>query len=188
MPPTQPEPRPARRIIFRGLKIDLALETVTRADGTTAEREVVIHPGAVALVPMVDRDHVCLVKNERYAVGQTLLEVPAGTIDPGETPDQTAARELAEETGYRAGRIIQVRHWFVSPGVMNERMFLYLCEDLSPGPTNHQLDERLQTVIVPWPDALAMAHDGRIEDAKTMLALFLCDRLRNPSPAPGALA
>ena len=71
---------------------------------------------------------------------------------------------------------------------MNERMFLYLCEDLRPGPTNHQLDERLQTVVVPWSDALAMAHDGRIQDAKTMLALFLCDRLRNLGPAPTALA
>ena len=188
MPPTQPEPRPARRIVFRGLKIELALETVTLADGTTAEREVVIHPGAVALVPMVDRDHVCLVRNQRYAVGQTLVEVPAGTIDPGETPGETAGRELAEETGYRAGRIIQVCHWFVSPGVMNERMFLYLCEDLRPGPTNHQLDEQLQTVIVPWSDALAMIHDGRIQDAKTMLALFLCDRLRNLGSPPAALA
>jgi ADP-ribose pyrophosphatase len=177
-----------RRIVFRGLKIELALEAVTLADGTTAEREVVIHPGAVALVPMVDRDHVCLVKNHRYAVGQTLLEVPAGTIDPGESPDQTAARELAEETGYRAGRIIQIHRWFVSPGVMNERMFLYLCEDLRPGPTSHQLDEQLQTVVVPWSEALAMAHDGRIEDAKTLLALFLCDRLRNLGPAPAAPA
>ena len=81
------------------------MQPVALADGTIAEREVVVHRGAVALVPMVDRDHVCLVENERYAVGKTLLEVPAGTIDPGESPDQTAARELAEETGYRAGRI-----------------------------------------------------------------------------------
>ena len=93
----------SRRVIFRGLKIDLALQAVELADGSRADREVVVHRGAVALVPMVDEEHVCLIKNHRYAVGKTLLEVPAGTIDPGETPAQTAERELAEETGYSRG-------------------------------------------------------------------------------------
>ena len=176
---TNPEPPlPARRVIYRGLKIDLALQPVRLADGAVADREVVLHRGAVALVPMVDADHVCLVTNDRHAVGETLLEVPAGTIDEGETPDQTAPRELAEETGYHAERITFLRSWYVSPGVMNERMFLYLCEVLTPGPTDHQPDERLETRIVAWTEALAMVHDGRISDAKTMLALLLCDRLR----------
>jgi ADP-ribose pyrophosphatase len=168
-------PQSARRIVFRGLKIDLALQSVVLADGTSADREVVVHRGAVALVPMVDENHVCLVRNDRHAVGVKLLEVPAGTIDLGETPDQTAERELAEETGYRAGRITRIRDWFVSPGVMTERMFLYLCENLQPGPTDHQPDERLQTLILPWDDALAMAHNGQIRDAKSILALLLCD-------------
>jgi len=172
------EPSPSRRVIYRGKKIDLALQSVRLADGSLAEREVVLHPGAVALVPMVDADHVCLVSNDRYAVGETLLEVPAGTIDEGESPDRTAARELAEETGYRAGKITLLRWWHVSPGVMNERMFLYLCEDLTPGPTDHQPDERLETQIVPWPEALAMVQDGRIRDAKTMLAILLCEQSR----------
>jgi ADP-ribose pyrophosphatase len=175
---------PTRRIIYRGLKIDLALQPVRLADGTFAEREVVVHRGAVALVPMVDRDRVCLVRNERHAVGETLLEVPAGTIDEGETPDQTAARELVEETGFRAGRITFVREWFVSPGVMTERMFLYLCEDLTPGPTRHQLDERLEAVIVPWDEAVTMARDGRIHDAKSILALLICDELKSARPSP----
>jgi ADP-ribose pyrophosphatase len=170
-----------RRIIYKGRKIDLALQPVVLADGTTAEREVVLHRGAVALVPLVDDQHVCLVRNHRYAVDQTLLEVPAGTIDPGESPDQTAERELVEETGYHAGRIRRIREWYVSPGVMNERMYLYLCEELRPGPVRHQPDERLQVVILPWNDALAMVDDGRIEDAKTLLALTICDRLRGSS-------
>lgn len=170
-----------RRVIYRGLKIDLALQKVGLRDGTTAEREVVLHRGAVALVPMVDLDHVCLLKNRRYAIDRTLLEVPAGTIDPGELPDQTAERELLEETGYHAGRIRHIRDWYVSPGVMDERMYLYLCEDLRPGPVAHQLDEELQPVIVPWEEAMAMAEDGRIEDAKTLLALMICDRLRRRS-------
>jgi len=174
--PTRPQP--ARRVVFRGLKIDLALQGVILADGTSAEREVVVHRGAVALVPMVDENHVCLVRNVRHAVGETLLEVPAGTIDEGEAPDQTAGRELAEETGYRAGRITRIRDWYVSPGVMTERMFLYLCEDLRPGPTDHQPDERLQTVILPWDDALALAHNGQIRDAKSILAILITDYLR----------
>src|SRR5262249_54454255 len=112
---------------------------------------------------------------------KVLLEVPAGTIDPGETPDQAAARELGEETGYRAGRMVRLREWFVSPGVMDERMFLFLCEELHPGPTEQQADERLKPVILPRDEAIRMVYDGRIEDAKTMLALLLCDQhLRRP--------
>jgi ADP-ribose pyrophosphatase len=168
----------ARRLIYRGRKIDLVLQAVPLADGTHAEREVVVHRGAVALVPMVDREHVCLVENERYAVGKTLLEVPAGTIDVGESPEQTAERELREETGYRAGSIRRLRDWYVSPGVMTERMYLFLCEDLQPGPAHLEPDERIRTVIVPWEQAIAMIEDGRIEDAKSMLALTICDRLR----------
>jgi ADP-ribose pyrophosphatase len=168
-----------RRVIYRGRKIDLALQSVRLSDGSVAEREVVVHRGAVALVPMVDRDHVCLVENHRYTVDRTLLEVPAGTIDRGESPDATAERELAEETGYHAGRITRVGEWLVSPGVMNERMYLYLCEDLVPGPTEHQPDERLKPVIVAWDEAVRMVHEGRFEDAKTMLAILLCDRLRD---------
>ncbi len=172
------ETQTGRRVIYRGRKIDLALQPVRLLDGSTADREVVVHRGAVALVPMVDRDHVCLIKNYRYAVGRTLLEIPAGTLDPGESPDDTAPRELAEETGYRAGSIRRVADWLVSPGVMDERMYLYLCEDLQPGPTDHQPDERLEPVIVPWSEALRMALVGEIDDAKTKLALLLLDRLR----------
>jgi ADP-ribose pyrophosphatase len=171
-----------RRILFRGRKIELALQQVALRDGTVAEREVVLHRGAVALVPMVDSGHVCLVRNRRYTVDRTLLEVPAGTIDPDESPDRTAERELLEETGYQAGRIRRLREWYVSPGVMNERMYLYLCEDLRPGPVRPELDEDLETVIVPWEEAMVMADDGRIEDAKTLLALMICERLRRSPP------
>jgi ADP-ribose pyrophosphatase len=172
------EPSPPRRLIYHGLKIDLALQSVLLADGTYADREVIVHRGAVALVPMVDDRHVCLVENRRYSVGKMLLEVPAGTIDLGESPEQTAVRELQEETGFRAGEIRRVRDWYVSPGVITERMYLFLCKNLEPGPPHLELDERLKTVIVPWEQALAMVEDGRIEDAKTMLALMICDRLK----------
>ncbi len=176
-----PAATPDRRIIYRGRKIDLALQSVGLADGSTAHREVILHRGAVAMVPMLDADHVCLVRNERYTVGRVLLEVPAGTIDPGESPDETATRELTEETGYRAGRIARIFEWFVSPGVMNEKMYLYLCEDLISGSTAHQPDENLESEVVAWDEAVRMVRDGRIEDAKTMLAILLCDGLRHTS-------
>jgi ADP-ribose pyrophosphatase len=169
-----PVPAPERRLIYRGRKIDLALQSVVLADGTTAQREVVVHRGAVALVPMVDAGHICLVENRRYAVGRTLLEVPAGTIDVGENPEQTAARELAEETGYHARTLTRVRDWFVSPGVFTERMYLFRCEDLEPGPPRHEPDETLKPVVVSCDEALEMVRDGRIEDAKSMLAILFC--------------
>ncbi len=170
---------PDRRVIYQGRKIDLALQAVRLADGSTAEREVVVHRGAVALLPMVDRDHVCLLRIYRYAVGRSLWEVPAGTIDPGESPDATAPRELTEETGYVAGRITRLADWLVSPGVMTERMYLYLCEDLTPGPTAHQPDERIEPVVLPWDLARSMVDNGRIEDAKSILAILLWDRRRD---------
>ena len=176
---------PTRRVIYRGTKIDLALQPIRLADGSLADREVVVHRGAVALIPMVDADHVCLLRTFRYAVGRDLIELPAGTIDEGESPDSTAPRELAEETGYRAGVITRIAEWFVSPGVLNERMHVYLCENLTPGPTDHQPDERLVPLVIPWTEAVAMALDGRIEDAKSRLAILLCDRRRATGSTPG---
>ena len=107
-----------------------------------------------------------------------MIEVPAGTIDANEPPEVTAPRELTEETGYTAGRIEKVAEWFVSPGVMNERMYLFVCRDLVAGERDLELDEQLETLIVTWDEAFAMVADGRIEDAKTILALHLGQKYR----------
>ena len=177
-----PDERPDDRVLYRGRKIDLALRPVPMADGTIDEREVVIHRGAVALLPILEGGRICLVRNRRYAVGRRLLEIPAGTIEPGEHPDACASRELAEETGYRADRITLLTSWWVSPGLFTERMHLILCEGLRPGPPAPEADEDIEPIDIPISEALAMVDDGRIDDAKTMLALLLWGRLR-PSPS-----
>ncbi len=167
-----------RRVLYVGRRIQLAIDSIALADGGCVEREVVVHPGAVAIIPLVDADHVCLVRNRRHTVGQTLLELPAGTRESGEDPDVTAARELAEETGYRAGRLRRLIEFFVSPGVLTERMFLYVAEGLTPGGQSLDAGEELRPEIVPWQSALDMVEAGVIQDAKSIVGLLYWDRLR----------
>ncbi|MCI0462232.1 MAG: NUDIX hydrolase [Gemmataceae bacterium] len=175
----------AREIVFAGRKIQVAIETDIAPDGTPVRREVILHPGAVAVLPLVDEDHVCLIRNRRVAVGETLLEIPAGTLEPPEPPEETAVRELAEETGYRAARWRKLREFYPSPGILSERMYLFVASELTPGPMRLEKDEELVPQVVPWEQALVWALDGTIQDAKTLVALLLWDRLRKPGE-PGA--
>ncbi|MFM8497080.1 MAG: NUDIX domain-containing protein [Planctomycetia bacterium] len=146
--------------------------------GTAGVREVVEHPGSVVVVPLVAPDRVCLVDVVRVAVGTTLLELPAGTLDREETLAAAAARELAEETGYRAGRITPLGGFWMSPGILRERMHLFVAEDLEPGPQALEPGEQIRTRVVPWSEAIEMCRDGRIEDAKTVAGLLLVDARR----------
>ncbi len=150
-------------------------------DGTMHSRETVVHPGAAVLLPLLAPDTVCLIRNYRIAVDQELIELPAGTIEPPEDPLTTAARELSEETGFRAGTITKIHEFLVSPGILNERMHLYLATDLTPGATAREHGEQIQNLIVPWDEALAMIDDRRIRDAKTIVGLLFYDRLRQKS-------
>jgi ADP-ribose pyrophosphatase len=168
----------SRQIVFRGRKFEVAVEPVVLPDGQAVRREVVLHRGAVALLALPDPEHVCLLRNQRYAVSETLLEVPAGTLEPGEEPERAAVRELAEETGYRAGRWRKLAEFYPSPGVLSEKMYLFLAEDLTPGPMQAEPGEQLEPQVVAWRDAVAWCLDGTIRDAKTLVAVLLWDRLR----------
>ena len=170
-----------RRIVFRGRKIQVAMESETLPDGTVVERDVVLHPGAVAILPLVDADHVCLVRNQRPIVGARLIEIPAGTLEPGEAPDAAAIRELAEETGYRAARWQKLGEFFPSPGVLSERTHLYLASELTPGTMQLEAGEELVPETVSLSDAMRWVLDGTIRDAKTLIALLLFERLRPTS-------
>jgi ADP-ribose pyrophosphatase len=167
-----------RELIYKGRKIQLARDTIPGPDGGLIDRDVILHPGAAAILALLDQDHVCLLENERPIVGETLLEIPAGTLDPGESPELAARRELAEETGYRARSWKKLAEFFPSPGVLSERTHLYLARDLTPGARQLERDENLEPKIVAWNDAVRGALDGTIHDAKTLVAILLWDRFR----------
>src|SRR4051812_31287497 len=140
-------------------------------------REIVRHPGAVVILPLLDDGRVCLIRNFRISVKQTLIELPAGTLEPGEEPIKNAERELIEETGYRAKKLEQLHAFYLSPGILDERMHLFLATGLTAGETALEPGEEIENLIVPWEEAVQMAVDGRIQDAKSIVGLFLVDRL-----------
>jgi ADP-ribose pyrophosphatase len=148
------------------------------ADGREHVHESVQHPGAVAIVPMVDDQRVCLIRNVRTAVGQTLIELPAGTLEPNEPPLETARRELSEETGYEAARIEPVCQFFMSPGILNERMHLFVATGLTPGSPHRESGEEIDNLVVRWDEALAMCRRGEIQDAKSLVGILLYDQMR----------
>jgi ADP-ribose pyrophosphatase len=156
------------------------VEEVTRQlpEGKSRTRAIVRHPGAVAIIPMVDADHVCLIANYRVSVAQTLLEIPAGTLEANETPLATAHRELLEETGYRAGKLEPFATFFLAPGILDERMHIFLAEQLTCGDTAREVGEEIENRILPWDEALALIHRGEIHDAKTIAALLMYDQQR----------
>jgi ADP-ribose pyrophosphatase len=151
---------------------------LTSPAGEEIEREVVVHPGAVAIIPMVDAEHVCLIRNFRIAVGKTLIEVPAGTLEPNEPPIETARRELIEETGYTAGRMEPVTKFYMSPGIQNELMHCFVATELTLGDAHREAGEEIQNLVVAWDEAMAMLDRGEIEDSKSIAALLVYDRLR----------
>src|SRR5262249_33513202 len=112
------------------------------------------------------------------SVEATLWEVPAGTLEPGEAPEVCAPRELAEETGYQAGRWRKLAEFYTSPGILTERMVLFQAEELTAGAMHPEADEELEPKVISWKDALTWALDGTIRDGKTLVALLLGDRLR----------
>jgi ADP-ribose pyrophosphatase len=147
-------------------------------NGRTVTHQVVTHPGAVTIIPILDGNRVCLIRNYRVAVGRTLIELPAGTIDNNEPPAETAKRELQEETGFRATRWRELPPFWMSPGILNERMHLFVAEGLTEGATAREPGEEIDNLIVPWDEAVAMAERGEIEDAKSLVGILQWERMR----------
>jgi ADP-ribose pyrophosphatase len=138
--------------------------------------DIIVHPGAAVILPVLDDGRLVLVRNYRVAVDQELIELPAGTLDEGEDPRTCAARELAEETGYRAGRIEPLVSFFSTPGILTERMYTFVASELTAGPTALEAGEQIRPATMTLGEALDAIGGGRIRDGKTILALLYYDR------------
>jgi ADP-ribose pyrophosphatase len=165
------------RRIFSGRIIEVRVDEVRLSDGRCATREVVEHPGAVAIVPLMEDGRALLVRQYRLPAGQFLLEVPAGTMREGEAPEQCARRELEEEVGFCAGRMIHLASFYTAPGFCTEMMHCYLCRDLSQTRPAPDLDERIEVEPVPISRAGQMARKGLIRDAKTIVSILLAEEI-----------
>jgi ADP-ribose pyrophosphatase len=171
-----------RRTLLETRRFTVAEVTVPRPDGESASCVFVEHPGAVAILPMVDDNHVCLIHSRRLTVDQTLVEVPAGTREPNESPLEGARRELEEETGYRAAHWEKLAEFYTSPGILTERMHVYLATGLTAGPPRREANEEIENLVVTWDDALAMIDRGEIVDGKTIVALLAYERRLRATP------
>lgn len=172
-PASPPEPTLLTASRFRVVAV-----RQTTSTGGERTREIVRHPGAVVLLPLVDDDHVCLIRNFRISINQTLIELPAGTLEPGEPPIETARRELQEETGYVAEHLELLHTYYPSPGILDERMYLYAASGLTAGPPRREPGEEIDNLVVTWDEALSMIDRGEIHDSKTLVGLLLYHRWR----------
>lgn len=180
-----------RQVLPGGTYLTFVRDTVVSSDGLRRSRDIVLHPGAAAMLAVLPDRRVLLVRQYRHASGEVLLELPAGTLDvlaDGATEDPLVAakRELFEETGHRAGSWRKLAEFFTAPGFANELMHLYLATDVVADPTHEgpEEDERLELEVMPFDEALQLAENGTIRDAKTILGLCLADRLASTGKLP----
>jgi ADP-ribose pyrophosphatase len=153
-------------------RLKLTQEKVRLPNGRTVELDIVRHPGASAVVPFVSVDEILLIRQYRHAAGGSILEVPAGKLDPGDTPEACAARELEEEAGRRARRLVKLASIFTTPGFTDEVIHLFAAFDLEPVPTRHEHDEVIELVPMRIDHALDLVWRGDLRDAKSALALI----------------
>ena len=162
---------------WTGRRIGVRVDEVERTDGHRTSREIVEHPGAVAMLAWTG-ERLAVVRQWRHATGQALLEIPAGTLEPDETPEATARRELAEEVGLAASSWVEGPRFYTAPGFCTELMHLYLATDLTDAAGESDADEQLEPDWLTLDDALAAIDDGRIMDAKTIAGIgWLARRL-----------
>lgn len=159
-------------LVYEGRAVSLKRELVELPSGKRFYRETVIHRGASAIVPVTSEGRIVLVRQYRHPVGEYIIEVPAGTLKPGEDPESCARRELEEETGYVADELIHLITIYPSPGYSSERLYIYLAMGLRRGTQSLEMDEDLSTLELDLEEALEAIRRGEIRDAKTIAALL----------------
>jgi ADP-ribose pyrophosphatase len=163
-------------VVFRGRAFAVRLDEVAYAPGKTMRMEIVEHTGAVTMVPVDQAGQIWFIRQYRHSVGETLLELPAGTLHGVEDPLDGAQRELQEEIGMRAGQLEPLATFWLAPGYSTERMHAFLATDLEPAPLPQDEDEQITVARLPVAEALAAATRGEIRDAKSLAALFAASR------------
>ena len=169
---------------YQGRVISLDIDTVGFPDGSQGPLEMIRHPGASAVVPFVDapgspNPRVLLIRQFRHAADGYIWEIPAGRLDPGETPDDCARRELIEETGMRADRLERLTTIYTTPGFTDEKIHLYVADGLVEGRHHREADEFLELRPTRWSDVLALIERGEIADGKTLVALLYLQAFRD---------
>lgn len=168
--------------IYKGRVFDVTLDTILE-DGVEYQRELVVHKGSAVIVPLFDDGTVALVRQYRHPAADYLLEVPAGSLDEGETPEDGACRELEEEIGVTADRVEKIAEFYVSPGFLSEKMYVFLATGLTETAQRLESDELIEIRRIPLADALGLIRRGEIEDAKTIVGLLLAaDRKQASAP------
>jgi ADP-ribose pyrophosphatase len=168
---------------YTGRVLNLDIDTVAFPDGSSGQLEMVRHPGAAAVVPFLDEPgspdpRILLLRQFRHAADGYIWEIPAGRLDPGETPEEGARRELAEETGMRAARLDRLTMFYTTPGFTDERIHLFLAGGLEQGEHRREVDEFMEVVPTRWAAALEMVERGEIVDGKTLTALLYAKAFR----------
>lgn len=166
------------KLSYKGKVFNVYTDTLIEPSGHRAVRDIIRHNGSVVILAVdesanpADPD-VILERQYRHAAGQYLIELPAGTRDPGEAPLAAAKREMIEETGYRAKRWTMLLRYFASPGFLAEWMQIYLARDMSAGEAHPELDEQIEILRMPLSKAMQLIADGKIHDGKTLIGLSL---------------
>ncbi len=168
-----------KNYIYRGKIVNLRCDDAVLPDGRPCKREVIEHSGGAAVLCVLD-GKVALVRQFRYAYGEAIYEIPAGKLNAGEDPMPAAKRELEEETGLQAGRLVHLFTLYPTPGYTNEKIYIYEAEDVQAGAQRLDEGEFLNVEYMPVRDALSMVENGTIKDAKTIVALLDYAR-KNPA-------
>ena|SRR5438045_1166925 len=171
-----------KQVLYKGKKINLEVHHLQDDAGKRTQREIVVHPGAVVILPFVDDKTILLIRNRRYTIQQILLELPAGTLEPGEAPMNCAGRELQEETGYLASRLKPIGNFYSSPGILTERMYAFAASGLKKTAPALEEGEEVEVFTVDFSDAVSMIKDGQIQDGKTIATLLLYERFFSQGP------